>query len=90
VSDFLTEQDCVPNLNVATLAGNIIKVEPLNGKTPGLSFVVGYMNTWPNRGTQEIPIRCYLTRAECVDKAKWLRPGEVVLVHGEVTDKGAV
>jgi hypothetical protein len=90
MSDFLSEADCMPNLNTATIAGKVIKVEPLSGKTPGLSFIVGYVKHWPNGGTQEIPIRCYLTGAERLDKASWLTAGEVVLVHGEVTDKGAV
>jgi hypothetical protein len=90
MSDFLSEADCIPNMNTTTIAGKVIKVEPLNGKTPGLSFVVGYVKHWPNGGTQEIPLRCYLTGPERIEKASWLKMGEVVLVHGEVTDKGAI
>jgi hypothetical protein len=90
MSDVLTEQDCIPNLNTATIAGKVIEVKPLTGKTPGLSCVVGYVKHWPNGGTQEIPIRCYVTGAERIEKLDWLKVGEVVLVHGEVTDKGAV
>jgi hypothetical protein len=90
MSDFLSEADCLPNLNAATIAGKVIKVEALTGKIPGLSFVVGYMKHWPNGGMQEIPIRCYVTGAERTVKLGWLTTGEVVLVHGEVTDKGAV
>jgi hypothetical protein len=90
MSDFLSEADCAPNINTATIAGKVIKVEPLTGKTPGLSFVVGYMKHWPNGGTHEIPLQCYLTGAERIEKASWLKVGEVVLIHGEVTDKGAV
>ena len=88
--DVLSEADYIPNMNTATIAGKVIKVEPLSGKTPGLSFVVGYVKHWRNGGTQEIPLRCYLTGPERIDKASWLRAGEVVLVHGEVTDKGAI
>jgi hypothetical protein len=32
----------------------------------------------------------YLTGAERVAKLDWLKVGEVVVIHGEVTDKGAV
>jgi hypothetical protein len=90
MDDFLREQACQPNLNAATIAGKVVKVEPLKGKAVGLSFVVGYEKHWPNGGSQEIPLRCYLTGAERTEKAGWLKPGEVVLVHGEVTDRGAV
>jgi hypothetical protein len=88
---FLTEAECAPNLNSATIAGKVMKVEPLTGKTPGLTFVVGYLKYWPNGGTQEIPVRCYVSGAERTEKVKsWLKPGEVVLVHGEVTDRNAI
>ena len=79
-----------PNLNSATIAGKIIKVDALKGKSVGISFVVGYQKTWPSGGVQEIPIRCYLTGAERVEKANWLQASEVVVVHGEVTDKGPI
>jgi hypothetical protein len=90
MSDVLTEQDCIPNLNAATIAGKVVKVEPLTGKTPGLALTIGYMKRWPNGGSQEIPIRCYATGAGRIEKLDWLKVGEVVLVHGEVTDKAAV
>jgi hypothetical protein len=87
---FLTEADCAPNLNAATIAGKVITVEPLSGKTTGLAFTVGYLKHWPNGGSQEIPVRCYVT-GERVEKLKsWMKAGEVVLVHGEITDKNAV
>jgi hypothetical protein len=87
---FLSEEDCVPNLNSATIAGKVIKVEPLKGKSPGLAFTVGYLKHWPNGGSQDIPVRCYVT-GERVEKLKsWMKAGEVVLVHGEITDKNAV
>jgi hypothetical protein len=90
MDDVLSEADCLPNLNSCTLAGRVVKVEAFTGKTPGRSFVVRYTKVWPNGGSQEIPITCYLTGPERIDKASWLKVGEVVLVHGEVTDKGAV
>jgi hypothetical protein len=90
MGDFLSEADCIPNLNAATIAGKVIKVEPLTGKTPGLALVVGYMKHWPNGGSQEIPIRCYATGEGRIEKLDWLKVGEVVLVRSEVTDKGAV
>jgi hypothetical protein len=90
MSDVVSEADCMPNMNAATIAGKVLKVEPLSGKTLGLSLVVGYMKHWPNGGSQEIPLRCYATGAERIDKLGWLKAGEVVLVHGEVTDKGAI
>jgi hypothetical protein len=90
MSDFLTEADCVPNLNTATIAGKVIKVEPLHGKVPGLTFIVGYMKTWPSGGTQEIPIRCYVSGAARVDQLQWMKPGEVILAHGEITDRNAL
>jgi hypothetical protein len=52
--------------------------------------MIGYIKHWANGGSQEIPIRCYATGAERVEKLGWLKVGEVVLVHGEVTDKGAI
>jgi hypothetical protein len=35
------------------------------------------MKHWPNSGTQEVPLRCYLTGPERIDKASWLKPDEV-------------
>jgi hypothetical protein len=89
MDDFLSVEACMPNLNTATIAGKVIKVEELKGKSVGLAFVVGFQKHWPS-GTQEIPIRCYVTGAERLEKLRWLKMGETVLVHGEVTDKGAV
>jgi hypothetical protein len=51
---------------------------------------VGYQKHWPSGGTQELPLRCYLTGTARIEQASWLRAGEVVLVHGEVTDKNAI
>jgi hypothetical protein len=90
MSDFLTQEECAPNLNSATIAGKVTKAEPLTGKTPGLTFVVGYQKHWPNGGTQEIPIRCYVTGQERVEKLHWLQPGETILAHSEITDRGAL
>ena len=90
MSDFLTWEDCVANLNTATIAGKVLKVESLTGKATGLAFSIGYQKQWPNGNTQTIAIRCYVTGAERVEKSSWLKPGEWALVHGEVTDKGAV
>jgi hypothetical protein len=87
---FLSEADCVPNLNSATIAGKIMTCEALKGKTVGMSFLVGYTKTWPNGGTQDIPVRCYVTGTRVEQVKSWLKPGEVVLVHGEITDKNAV
>jgi hypothetical protein len=87
---FLTEQDCAPNINSATIAGKVIKREEIKGKSIGISFVVGYQKHWPSGGIQEIPIRCYVSGQERIEKLGWLKMGEVVLVHGEVTDRGAV
>jgi hypothetical protein len=39
---------------------------------------------------QEIPIKCYLSGQERIEKAAWLRSGEYALVRGEITDKGSV
>jgi hypothetical protein len=90
MSDFMTEADCAPNLNSATVAGKVLKVEALTGKATGFVFTIAYEKRWSNGGTQTIPIRCYVTGAERVEKLGWLKPGEVVLAHGEVTDRGAV
>jgi hypothetical protein len=89
MSDFLSEMDCLPNINACTVAGKVLKLEPLT-KMAGIAFTIGYQKHWPNGGTQEIPIRCYLTGAERVAKLDWLQVGDVVVIHGEVTDKGAV
>jgi hypothetical protein len=90
MTDFLTEADCVPNLNSATLSGKVQKVEALTGKVTGFAFIIGYKKYWPKGAVQTIPIRCYVTGPERVETLGWLKAGEVVLVHGEVTDKGAV
>jgi hypothetical protein len=90
MTDFLSEDDCIPNLNTVTVAGKVIRAEPLAGKSVGISFTIGYQKHWPSGGTQEIPIRCYVTGTERVDKLRWLKAGEIVLVAGEVTDKNAV
>jgi hypothetical protein len=87
--DFQTEADCAPNLNSATIAGKVIDMKPLTGKTVGFSFVVGYQKHWPN-GIQEIPLKCYVSGAERIEKLGWLKVGEVVLVRGELTDKGSL
>jgi hypothetical protein len=90
MSDFLTWEECVANMNTATIAGKVLKVETLTGKATGFALTIGYEKRWPNGSVQTIPIRCYVTGAERVEKLSWLKPGECVLVHGEVTDKSAV
>jgi len=90
MSDVLSEQDYLPNMNTVVIAGKVIKVEPLTGKTPGLAVTVGYIKHWPNGGSQEIPLCCYVMGTERLEKLGWLQVGEVVLVSGEVTDKGSV
>jgi hypothetical protein len=87
MSDVLTRKECVANLNTATMAGKVLKVEALTGKATGFAFTIGYEKHWPNGSVQTIPIRCYVTGAERVAKLRWLKPGEVVLVHGEVTER---
>jgi hypothetical protein len=90
MDDFLSEEDCMPNMNAATIAGKVIKVQPLTGKTTGIAFTVGYTKHWPSGGSQEIPLRCYVTGQERIEKLSWLKAGEMVLVSGEVTDKASV
>jgi hypothetical protein len=90
MGDFLTEEDCAPNLNSATLGGKVLKVDALPGEATGLTFTIAYKKHWPNGAVQTIPIRCYVIGAERVEKLSWLKPGETVLVHGEITNKGAV
>jgi hypothetical protein len=90
MDDFLSVEACRPHMNAATIAGKVIKVEPLTGKTAGSAVTVGYTKTWPSGGTQEIPLRCSVTGAERLEKLSWLKAGEVVLVRGEVTNRGAV
>jgi len=88
MSDFLTYEDCVVNMNTGTIGGRVIRVEPLSSKTSGLSIVVAYRKVWPNGGSQEIPLRAYVTGAERVEKLNWLKAGEWILAHGEMTDRG--
>jgi hypothetical protein len=90
MSDFLSWEECVVNMNAATIGGKIAKVEALTGKATGFAFTIEYKKQWPNGTTQTIPIRCYVTGAERVEKLSWLKPGEWALVHGETTDKGAI
>jgi hypothetical protein len=91
MNGFIDHKDCTPNLNTATIAGKVITVEPWQGRVAVLMFTVGYLKTWPASGDrEEIKLRCYLTGKERIDHASGLQPGEVVLVHGEVTDKGAI
>jgi hypothetical protein len=87
---FLAESDCLPNLNTATIAGKVVRVESLQGKVPGLALTISYTKHWPNGGTQDIPIRIYVMGEARLKKLAWMKPGEVALVHGEVTDKNAV
>jgi hypothetical protein len=67
----------------------VLKVEALSGKATGLAFTVGYQKQWPNGSTSTIAIRCYVTGAKA-EKLSWLKAGAWALVHGEVTDRGAV
>jgi hypothetical protein len=78
------------DMNVATIARKVIKVESLKGKPVGISFILGYQQHWANGSVQEIAIRCYVSGAERIEKLRWLKAGEVVLAHGEVTDRGSV
>jgi hypothetical protein len=68
----------------------VVKVEPLTGKATGAAFTIAYKKEWPNGNVQIIPIRCYVTGTDRLEKLTWLKAGEWALVHGEVTDKGAV
>jgi hypothetical protein len=86
----LSEADCAPNINTATIAGKVIEVKPLTGKTVGITFLVGYQKHWPSGGVQEIPIRCYVSGQQRIEQLRWLKMGEVVLVQGEVTDKNSI
>jgi hypothetical protein len=95
MDDFLSEEACVPNLNAATIAGKVTEWKPLkisesSGKITALSFTVGYQKTWPNGAVQTIPIRCYVTGEERIEKLGWLKPDEVVLVRGEITNTGSI
>jgi hypothetical protein len=85
----LRPEDLMPNLNSCTIAGKVIKIESIQGKAVGISFIVGYQKHWPS-GVQEIPIQCYVSGAERIEKLRWLKAGEVVLAKGEVTDKGGI
>jgi hypothetical protein len=88
--EFLTEADCAPNLNSATVAGKVIEVKPLNGKVPAITFLISYQKCWPSGGVQEIPIRAYVSGAERVQQLSWMQPGETIVVVGEVTDRNAI
>jgi hypothetical protein len=83
-------EDCLVNLNTVTVAGKVASVEKISGKVPGLVFIISYQKHWPSGGVQEIPIRCYVSGEARIEKLDWLRPGEWVLAHGEVTDKGSI
>jgi hypothetical protein len=82
MSDFLGEADCASNMNAATIAGKVIKVEPLTGKTLGLSCVVGYQKQWPNGGSQEIPM------LEAYNEAIFLISAQVPFGHLGKVPKG--
>jgi hypothetical protein len=90
MDDFLSYEACIANMNTATLAGKVLKVEALTGKATGIAFTIDYQKHWPNGNTQSIPIRCYVTGADRLEKLSWLKAGEWVLACGEITDKGAV
>jgi hypothetical protein len=89
MADAVPYEDSVVNFNSATVGGQVIKVEQLSGKTVGLVFHVGFEKRWPS-GTQEIPIRCYVSGAERIAKLGWLKSGAWALVRGEITDRGSV
>jgi len=78
-----------PNVNSATIAGEVASVERGPGQTPHLAFVVKYHKTWPQGGTTTVPLRGVVTGRRVTDLA-WLQPGMWIVVHGELTADGAV
>jgi hypothetical protein len=90
MDDFLTEEDCTPNLNTYTGAGKVSKIEPLTGKTPGLAFTIDYKKQWPNGHEDTWPIRCYVSGTERVENLRWMKVGEIIVVRGEVTNHNTI
>src|SRR5262245_11076591 len=90
MAEFLEYEDSVVNMNRATIAGEVLSVEPLKGKAVGVAFTIGYKKDWPNgkHSTERIP--CYFTGTEKLEKWMWLKVGEWVVVSGEVNANGGV
>src|SRR5262245_26109307 len=86
----LGPEELAPNINTATVAGRVTKVEKLTGKTPGLSFIIAYQKHWPSGGVQEVGIKCYVSGESRLEKLAWLKPGAWALAHGELTSAGSV
>jgi hypothetical protein len=87
---FLTIADCQPNLNTYTGAGKVSKIEPLTGKTPGLALIIDYKKVWPAGHADIWPIRCYVSGAERVERLKWMKVHDKVVVRGEVTNRNTI
>jgi hypothetical protein len=51
--DFLAYEECLVNINSATIGGEVVKVEPLTGKATGVAFTIAYKKEWPN-GTAHV------------------------------------
>jgi hypothetical protein len=83
-------EELAPNLNTATISGRLTKVEPMSGKTAGMTFEIAYRKTWPNGHTDLISIPCVVTGSERIDKIKSLKVGELVIVRGEATNRGNI
>jgi hypothetical protein len=90
MADFLSEEECFPNVNNVVVAGQVSEVEPLAGKGSGVSFVVTYQKHWPSGEVEAFPIRCYFTGQQRIAHATWLKVGEWVLVYGQIQENGQV
>jgi hypothetical protein len=42
MSDFLSIEDCAPNLNTVTLSGRVGKLKAIIGKATGMAFTIGH------------------------------------------------
>ncbi len=89
MGDFLSIEDCTPNLNTVMLSGRVRELKAMTSKMTGMAFAIEDKKQWPNGQTQVIPIPCMVTGA-AAEKLKWLTTGMVVSVKGEVTNRASV
>lgn len=73
--DFLTEDECQPNLNAVTLAGIVGDVRRDRNL---MRFRVAYRKPWPDGGTSTIAIPVVAKPQD------WLKAGVTVVVKGEL------
>jgi hypothetical protein len=87
-NNFLSQEDCAPNVNFWTGAGKVgPTVQYLDEKVPTLRFTVQYQKHWPSGKTSGVGIPCYTSGERVAQLMTWLVPGETVVCQGELSHR---